>query len=126
MGRFDRLCKRPFPYWPHEEYDGIYELFGKRCKGQFRSFELVFQKKNGERFPVVVNPSACVMLRGEIINYIATVKDISERKAAENIIKFQATHDELTGLGNRRAFEQILQQLFEQTRNQHHQHVLVT
>ncbi|TXI95131.1 MAG: EAL domain-containing protein [Burkholderiaceae bacterium] len=114
----------PFPYWPHEEYDGIYEAFRQTMQGQFRSFELVFQKKNGERFPVVVNPSAVRNAEGEIINYIATVKDISERKAAENIIKFQATHDELTGLGNRRAFEQILQQLFEQTRNQHHQHVL--
>ena len=40
----------PFPYWPQEEYDGIYQAFRQTMQGQFRSFELVFQKKNGERF----------------------------------------------------------------------------
>lgn len=117
--------KAPFPYWPEEEVEAIDEAFQQTLAGQFRPFELVFKRKNGERFPVYVNPSAVRNKEGKILNYIATVKDISECKAAENIIKFQATHDELTGLGNRRAFEQILQRLFQQTRDQtDQQHVL--
>ncbi len=118
-------AKAPFLYWPEEEIENISEAFQQTLSGQFRPFELIFKRRNGERFPVSVNPSAVRGKDGQILNYIATVKDISERKAAENIIKFQATHDELTGLGNRRAFEQILQRLFQQTRDQaEQQHVL--
>lgn len=117
-------CQPPFPYWPEEEIGRIQTAFNALSGGNFKELELVFMRKNGERFPVMMNPSAVKNKDGKIINYIATVKDISERKAAENVIKFQATHDELTGLGNRRAFEQILSHLFAQTRQKNQQHVL--
>lgn len=114
----------PYQYWAEDHLDKIQTGFDAIKSGDFTELELVFSRKNGERFPVTLNPSAVRNKNGEIIRYIATVKDISERKAAENVIKFQATHDELTGLGNRRAFEQILNQLFAQTRQTSQQHVL--
>jgi diguanylate cyclase (GGDEF)-like protein/PAS domain S-box-containing protein len=114
----------PFPYWPPEEYSAIQRAFDSTLQGESSDLELVFMRKNGERFPVFVNPSPVRNKLGEVINYIATVKDISERKAAEDIIKFQATHDELTGLGNRRAFEHILVRTFEQTRQKSQEHAL--
>ncbi|MBR7800051.1 putative bifunctional diguanylate cyclase/phosphodiesterase [Undibacterium fentianense] len=117
-------CMPPFPYWPVEETDRIQAALNDMLQGHFREYEFNFVRKNGERFPVTINPSVIRNKAGEIINYIATVKDISERKAVEDIIKFQATHDELTGLGNRRAFEHILNQLFDATRYAPHQHVL--
>lgn len=116
--------KAPFSYWPTEELSYLQSTFEALQDGNYTELELIFARKNGERFPVTVNPSAVKDKHGNIVNFIATVKDISERKAAENVIKFQATHDELTGLGNRRAFEQILEQLFHQTREHPHQHVL--
>ncbi|MFZ6819933.1 sensor domain-containing phosphodiesterase [Undibacterium sp. Ji22W] len=117
-------CQPPFLYWPEEELPAIQNAFDGLALGDFKELELIFKRKNGERFPVTINPSAIRNKDGQIINFIATVKDISERKAAENVIKFQATHDELTGLGNRRAFEQILTNLFAQTRQKKQQHVL--
>lgn len=113
-----------FPYWPQDEYTRIQEAFKSILNGCFDELELSFIKKNGERFPVYLNPSPVKNTHGEIINYIATIKDISERKAAENQIKYQASHDELTGLGNRRAFEQVLGDLFEQSRHSNRKHVL--
>jgi diguanylate cyclase (GGDEF)-like protein/PAS domain S-box-containing protein len=39
---------------------------------------------------------------------IALVEDISEQKQARETLSFQATHDSLTGLPNRRKFEEVL------------------
>lgn len=114
----------PHPYWPEEEIEAIQIAMDGLIAGEFKELELVFMRKNGERFPVYMNPSPVRNKDGNIVNYIATIKDISERKAAENVIKFQATHDELTGLGNRRAFEHLLAKLFDQTREKSQQHVL--
>ncbi len=113
-----------FPYWPQDEYAHIQEAFKSIINGCFDELEFSFIKKNGERFPVYLYPSPVKNSQGKVINYIATIKDISERKAAENQIKYQASHDELTGLGNRRAFEQVLSELFEQSRHSGRKHVL--
>lgn len=41
---------------------------------------------------------------------IAIVRDISERKRLQSLIEYQATHDSLTGLVNRRSFQERLAQ----------------
>lgn len=116
--------QQKFPYWPVEHYGRNQATFDAILGGCFDEVELTFLRKNGEQFPVYLYPSAVRNASGDIINYIATIKDISERKAAENQIKYQASHDELTGLGNRRAFEQMLAGLFEQSRHSSQKHVL--
>lgn len=45
---------------------------------------------------------------GEIIGVIALIRDITERKAAEQQIEYQAYHDALTGLANRHLFQEHL------------------
>jgi diguanylate cyclase (GGDEF)-like protein len=45
---------------------------------------------------------------GEIIGVVALIRDITERKAAEQQIEYQAYHDALTGLANRRLFQEHL------------------
>ena len=75
--------RAPHPYWPPEEYETIDAAFQKTLKGEASSFELIFMRKNGERFPVIISASAVKDLKGNIVSYIATVKDITERKQAE-------------------------------------------
>ena len=75
--------RAPHPYWPPEEYETIDAAFQKTLKGEASSFELIFMRKNGERFPVIVSASAVKDLKGNIVSYIAIVKDITERKRAE-------------------------------------------
>jgi len=45
---------------------------------------------------------------GEIAGVIALIRDITQRKAAEQQIEYQAYHDALTGLANRRLFQEHL------------------
>lgn len=114
----------PYPFGPPEEAGGLQDAFVARSDNSLAQVELVLMRKNGERFPAFISPSAVRNPQGQIVNFIATVKDISERKRAENEIRFQALHDELTGLGNRRAFDQILSRAFAQTRQSDQHHVL--
>jgi PAS domain S-box-containing protein len=44
-------------------------------------------RKNGERFPVIVSPSGIKNKDGQFIHYLATVKEITERKRAEQALR---------------------------------------
>lgn len=81
----------PFPYWPPEEYANIQAAFNKTLAGETGAFELTFMRKSGERFPVIVSPSAVKNSKGDIVSYIATVKDISALKQAEADLRISAT-----------------------------------
>ncbi|MCE8422610.1 MAG: PAS domain S-box protein [Candidatus Methanoperedens sp.] len=77
----------PHPYWPPEEYEHIQAAFQKTLRSEASNFELTFMRKNGERFPVIISPSTVKDRKGDIISYTATVKDITERKRAEDALR---------------------------------------
>jgi len=77
----------PHPYWAPEELDGIQAAFRATLNGQFRDWELLFVRKTGERFPVIVSPSSAKDNDGKVVSYFATVKDIAERKRAEEALR---------------------------------------
>ena len=66
--------------------------------------EIWNQRKNGELFPEWLTISAVYSVEGTLTHYVATMSDISERKAAEQEIHQLAFYDPLTGLANRRLF----------------------
>ena len=77
----------PHPYWPPEEYDHIREAFRQTLEEDISSFELIFMRKNGERFPVIVSPFAVTDNLGNIVSYSATVRDITKRIAKEAALR---------------------------------------
>jgi diguanylate cyclase (GGDEF)-like protein/PAS domain S-box-containing protein len=46
---------------------------------------------------------------GRPVHFVSHVQDITERRALEERLKFLASHDEMTGLANRRRFDEELQ-----------------
>lgn len=78
-------------------------------------FESIHVRKDGTNFPVEVS-SRSISLNGELIR-INIVRDISERKRAEEQIQYLADHDALTGIANRgylmRQLEMLLQKSAE-------------
>lgn len=61
---------------------------------------------------------------GVVQGAVLVFRDVTEQRRLSREMAFQATHDELTGLGNRRAFEATLAQCFARTREQAQTHVL--
>jgi PAS domain S-box-containing protein len=88
----------PHPYWPPEAYEEIERTFQKTLRGEFANLELTFMRKNGERFPVIVSPSWIKDKEGNVISYFATVKDITERKRAEEALR--ESHENYKGLAD--------------------------
>jgi len=74
--------------------------------GVGRTVELWAFRKSGEEFPISLSLSS-VKLRGKW-QAIGIVRDVTERKRAEETIKHLAYHDTLTGLPNRRLFNDRL------------------
>lgn len=85
----------PHPYWPLEEREHIQAAFQKTLKNKACNFELIFMRKNGERFPVIISVSPVKNIKNGIASYVAAVKDITERKIAEEKIRNSLREKEL-------------------------------
>ncbi|MFN2340971.1 MAG: HD domain-containing phosphohydrolase [Halanaerobium sp.] len=72
-------------------------------------FELEHVNKDGSRTPVEISAGK-VENEGEEY-FLAFVRDISKRRAREKEIEYLSYHDHLTGLFNRRYFEEKMEQL---------------
>lgn len=65
------------------------------------SAEVWNKRKDGSLYPQSLSVTVVSDDRGEVSQYIAILSDISERKAQEEKIHYQAYYDGLTGLPNR-------------------------
>jgi len=77
----------PYPFWAPEESAAIGEAFAPAMRGETKESELTFMRKSGERFPVTVSPSNVKDSEGRIELMFATMKDVTERKRAEDEIR---------------------------------------
>lgn len=64
--------------------------------------------ENGKNGWVSAVYRPCYDAGGAVIGVIGLIRDITQRKAAEQQIEYQAYHDSLTGLANRRMFQEHL------------------
>lgn len=107
--------KTPWEISPEEQPDGT--LSRKKAleftawaqkEGKFR-FEWWHKKSDGTVFPVEVMLTP-ITLRGKKVLH-SVIRDISDRKQMEEKLKYLSFHDQLTGLYNRRFFEEELKRL---------------
>ncbi len=94
----------------HEAYENDFLKFvNTGMSGVFgKTSELKALKKDGTEFPVELSLSA-TYLQGKRAA-VAIVRDISRRKAGEELIRSLAITDQLTGLYNRRGFLTLAEQ----------------
>ncbi|WP_130471819.1 two-component system response regulator [Candidatus Magnetaquicoccus inordinatus] len=92
----------PSPYRErHDSYIASYVHTGK-AKVMGQRMELVALKKSGKTFPIELTISE-VKLTDRIL-FTGILRDITERKEAEQKIFYQANYDALTGIANRSLF----------------------
>ncbi|RLK48230.1 diguanylate cyclase with PAS/PAC sensor [Alkalispirillum mobile] len=84
---------------------------GETFRGTF-----VNRDRHGRRFYLQQSITPVLGDHGEVIRYVGTGKDITERVRIEDELKRAATTDALTGLANRLSFEQLLEREYERAR----------
>jgi PAS domain S-box-containing protein len=70
--------------------------------------EISNRRKNGEVYLESITINAIYHVDGSVHRYVALSSDITQKKAAEELIWKQANFDTLTGLPNRRLFDERL------------------
>ena len=76
--------KPPMPYWAPEAMDEYQERFSQVLAGMVTpQFETIFQRVNGERFPVLIFESPLVDDTGKQTGWMGSILDISDRKRVE-------------------------------------------
>ncbi|MCK5191520.1 MAG: PAS domain S-box protein, partial [Methylococcales bacterium] len=103
-----------------EEYKSLWDtiLAGKEWSGEIHN-----QKKNGEFYWSRQLISPIKNEQQQVIHFVAIQEDITEEKQVTEVLSYQASHDELTGLLNRRECEKRLEQIISSVRVQHSKHV---
>ncbi|WP_298398702.1 EAL domain-containing protein [uncultured Azonexus sp.] len=86
------------------------EMWAALLTNDYWQGELWDRRKNGEPYPKRLSISVVRDSAGKVVNYIGTFEDITDRKAAEDKIRFLAHHDVLTGLPNRFSLYERLDQ----------------
>jgi diguanylate cyclase (GGDEF)-like protein/PAS domain S-box-containing protein len=86
-------------------YEGIWDIV--RIRGSWRG-EVWDRKRNGEIYPKWMSVSAVADERGEINRFVAIFSDITPIKKTDEQLYYLAHYDSLTGLANRRQFQDLL------------------
>ncbi|BCG64301.1 MAG: two-component system, chemotaxis family, CheB/CheR fusion protein [Methyloprofundus sp.] len=100
------------------------ELWCTLLAGNEWQGELQNVKKNGELY--WAREHICPMFddAGKVTHFVATQEDITEAKRLQAETSFQVSHDSLTGLINRREFEQRLARVINSAKQENSNHAL--
>ena len=80
----------PMPYWAPEQMDEYQQRFTRVLAGLATpQFETIFQRSNGERFPVLIFESPLVDDTGKQTGWMGSILDISDRKKVEDLNRRQ-------------------------------------
>ncbi|MFE4713066.1 EAL domain-containing protein [Paenibacillus sp. NPDC056722] len=95
-----------------EEQERIRELFLRTIDGEAVRYETVLRHGSQDRIHVSV-VLAPVIVDEQVVGSYIILRDITEEKRAEEKHLYLAFHDELTGLPNRRKFNQTISEMIE-------------
>lgn len=105
----------------HDLYLKRFETEPARIAGTIS--EQVAINRKGEHFPIEISINR--MRLGSEIKYTGVLRDITERKRAEDEIRRLALTDPLTGLANRNSFNQHFSDMIKMARRQERQFALL-
>ncbi len=97
----------------------------KENDGELNSYEMAMNRKDGSIMHVSSNAQYCFDEGGEIIGIEGTTRDITERKQAEQHLRYVVNYDSLTKLPNRTLFRDRLDHAMAYARRYNHLVVLM-
>ena len=96
----------------------------KRQQVCHRDEDFVLLGRTGQRRDVRATAAPVRTLQGTIIGSVLIFQDVTESRALQRQLAHSATHDSLTGLPNRAAFERALAAAVEQAHRERREHAL--
>jgi diguanylate cyclase (GGDEF)-like protein/PAS domain S-box-containing protein len=119
LGQNSRMVQ---PEWVSESKEKEFlETLEKGCA--WRS-EVRYKKKNNETYWAFESVSFMKDMNGKVTHYLLTHRDISQEHELSQKLSFQARHDALTGLVNRREFEKRIEHLLLSSKNNNAKHAV--
>ncbi|MEI7025117.1 EAL domain-containing protein [Paenibacillus sp. y28] len=103
--------------FPDEDEERARSFYCQSFKEQGTTCETSIQHADGRRTELLVM-NVPVEIEGVLVGNHLIVRDITAEKQAKDKIKHLAYHDELTGLPNRRMFNELLLQYIEEGESQ--------
>jgi diguanylate cyclase (GGDEF)-like protein/PAS domain S-box-containing protein len=98
------LVGTPFsPLVDSDDLEQTIRIFYSVLGGESSNFDIAINNKFGDKLYVNVT-AAPITVDGKVLGIIGIVKDMTEKKKAEEQIHYLAYHDSLTGLPNRTLF----------------------
>lgn len=109
----DKMINRPVSDFQTAEYSEVENAaFAEVLAGkELLQFETVHANSSGKAVHLSFNAKAQKDTNGKVLRITGTARDITEKKLFEKQLTYQAEHDELTGLYNRRYFQQELERV---------------
>lgn len=99
---------------PDDRDEAVALLAKAEKEGRQYHVEYRFRNGSGDYFHAEDNGTFLFDEEGRAYRMVGTMTDVSERHRINREMAYQAAHDELTGLYNRRRFEQVLGDLLVQ------------
>lgn len=98
---------------PRATYEAMWAriLEGREWQG-----ELLNRRKDGSHYWARTIIFPIIDQQGRITNFVSLQEDISEARRLSLKLEYEATHDQLTGLINRREFQRRLEQAIDEAR----------
>ncbi|WP_188067963.1 EAL domain-containing protein [Brevibacillus brevis] len=96
------LRKTSYEIFPYEVAEQMESYFRRAFAGESVTFEI---KLSGNDYYITLSP---IEENGEIVEMVGSMIDITERKKAEETIRYMAHYDSLTNLPNRTLFHEKL------------------
>ncbi len=90
---------------------GILSVRGLATMPNDHAVEVTGKRKDSSTFPIELSVTESDLQDNHA--FIATIRDVTTRKANEEMIRYQATHDALTDLPNRSVFDANLEDCLE-------------
>lgn len=97
-----------------EDRERVRQIIQRSFEGETLNHETTIIRADGRRLDLSVN-NVPVVVDGTVVGGYIIFKDITEEKQAKQKISYLAFHDELTGLPNRRLFNQTVTQGIEES-----------
>ena len=106
-------------------FNAVVRHYRRNGQDNDRRSQALLQRADGEMIPIEDHSAPIRDSCGSLIGSVFVFRDVTRARALANELQFQAHHDSLTGLPNRREFEQALADRLASARSGRSTHTLL-